>query len=41
MRHGLSYFQETIFHDAAKYLRRLDTALQSIGQPALPWTTPC
>ena len=36
MRHGLSYFQETIFHGAAKYLRRLDTALQSIGQPALP-----
>ncbi|QDZ20230.1 phosphoenolpyruvate carboxylase [Chloropicon primus] len=36
MRHGLSYFQETIFKGAAKYLRRLDTALQSIGQPPLP-----
>ena len=33
MRHGLSY-SETIFHGAAKYLRRLDTVPQSIGQPA-------
>ena len=36
MRHGLSYFQETIFKGAAKFLRRLDTNLQSIGQPPLP-----
>jgi len=36
MRHGLSYFQETIFEGAAKFLRRLDTALAGIGQPPLP-----
>jgi len=36
MRHGLSYFQETIFHGAAKFLRRLDSALEGIGQPPLP-----
>jgi len=36
MRHGLSYFQESIFHGAPRFLRRLDTALASIGQPALP-----
>jgi len=36
MRHGLSYFQETIFHGAARFMRRLDTTLRSHDLPPLP-----
>jgi phosphoenolpyruvate carboxylase len=36
MRHGLSYFQETIFHGATSFMRRLDTTLRSHGLPPLP-----
>ena len=36
LRGGLSYFQETIFSGTPIFLRRLDSALASIGQPRLP-----
>lgn len=36
MRQGLSYFHETIFSSLPVFQRRIDTALQNIGQPMLP-----
>ena len=36
MRHGLSYFQETIFDGTVRFMRRLDTTLRSHGLPPLP-----
>ncbi|GBF96435.1 phosphoenolpyruvate carboxylase [Raphidocelis subcapitata] len=36
MRHGLSYFQQTIIDSLPVYMRRVDTALANIGQPRLP-----
>lgn len=36
LRGGLSYFQETIFSALPSYIRRMDSALASIGQPRLP-----
>ncbi len=35
-RQGLSYFHETIYNGLPKFLRRIDTALDNIGQPRLP-----
>ena len=35
-RQGLTYFHETIFSGLPVFLRRIDTALASIGQPNLP-----
>eukprot|EP01025_Chloroclados_australasicus_P027986 TRINITY_DN2770_c1_g3_i1.p1 TRINITY_DN2770_c1_g3~~TRINITY_DN2770_c1_g3_i1.p1 ORF type:complete len:943 (-),score=138.17 TRINITY_DN2770_c1_g3_i1:18-2846(-) len=37
MRQGLSYMQNTIYSSLPKFLRRIDTALASIGQPRLPY----
>jgi phosphoenolpyruvate carboxylase len=31
MRAGMSYFHETIFHGLPRFLKRVDTALNSIG----------
>lgn len=31
MRAGMSYFHETIFHGLPRFLKRIDTALSSIG----------
>ncbi|KAI8473664.1 MAG: PEPCase 1 [Monoraphidium minutum] len=36
MRHGLSYFQQTITDAVPQFMRRVDTALANIGQPRLP-----
>jgi hypothetical protein len=36
MRHGLSYFNQTIFDLLPIFYRRVDTALANIGQPHLP-----
>lgn len=36
MRHGMSYFQNSIIHVVPIFHRRIDTALASIGQPRLP-----
>lgn len=36
MRHGLSYFQQTIFNIVPIFYRRIDSALANIGQPKLP-----
>lgn len=36
LRGGLSYFQETIFAALPTYIRRIDSALASIGQSRLP-----
>ncbi|KAK9814631.1 hypothetical protein WJX72_009042 [[Myrmecia] bisecta] len=38
MRQGLSYFHETIFASLPVFYRRIDTALNNIGQPKLPLT---
>ena len=35
-RQGLTYFHETIYSGLPVFLRRIDTALKNIGQPALP-----
>lgn len=35
-RQGLTYFHETIYSGLPVFLRRIDTALASIGQPRLP-----
>ncbi|WIA14756.1 hypothetical protein OEZ85_003241 [Tetradesmus obliquus] len=36
MRHGLSYFQQTIMDMVPTFYRRVDTALANIGLPRLP-----
>jgi phosphoenolpyruvate carboxylase len=36
-RQGLTYFHETIYRGLPVFLRRIDTALASIGQPRLPF----
>ena len=36
MRHGISYFQETVFHSVPQFLRRLDTSLAKMGIDPLP-----
>ncbi len=36
MRHGLSYFQQTIIEMLPVYYRRVETALANIGQPRVP-----
>jgi phosphoenolpyruvate carboxylase len=38
MRHGLSYFQQTIMDMVPIFYRRVDTALANIGQPRMPLT---
>jgi phosphoenolpyruvate carboxylase len=41
MRYGMSYFQETIWKGVPKFLRRVDTALKSIGiNERLPYNVP-
>jgi phosphoenolpyruvate carboxylase len=36
MRHGLSYFQQSIISMVPIFYRRVDTALANIGQPRMP-----
>eukprot|EP00879_Flechtneria_rotunda_P019395 GHRR01020372.1.p1 GENE.GHRR01020372.1~~GHRR01020372.1.p1 ORF type:complete len:416 (+),score=77.29 GHRR01020372.1:187-1434(+) len=38
MRHGVSYFQQTIMDMVPIFYRRVDTALANIGQPRTPLT---
>jgi phosphoenolpyruvate carboxylase len=38
MRHGLSYFQQTIMDMVPIFYRRVDTALANIGLPRMPLT---
>jgi len=41
MRAGMSYFHETIWNGLPKFLRRVDTALKSIGvNERLPYNVP-
>jgi len=41
MRAGMSYFHETIWNGLPKFLRRVDTALRSIGiNERLPYNVP-
>jgi phosphoenolpyruvate carboxylase len=40
MRHGLSYFQQTIIDLVPVFYRRIDTALANIKQPRLPLDHP-
>lgn len=36
MRHGLSYFNQTLFELLPVFYRRVDTALANIDQPRVP-----
>eukprot|EP00877_Chromochloris_zofingiensis_P014491 jgi/Chrzof1/9296/UNPLg00263.t1_PEPC1[v5.2] len=40
MRHGLSYFQQTIIDLLPTFYRRVDTALANVGQPRVPLDHP-